>query len=99
MRRPCSILILCVLLGFGVSLAVQAEDVPETAFDESEGLPYEDTPLFSIVGSQASARLAKAKAELSCEQDIEKNSVEAGTTRDVPSSLVHESRLPIEYFQ
>jgi hypothetical protein len=66
MRRPCSILVLFVLLGFGVSLAVPAEDVPETAYDESEALPYEGTPLYSIVLPQASARIAKAKAELSC---------------------------------
>ena len=49
MRRHWSVLILFVLLGFGVSLAVPAEDVPETAYDESEALPYEGTPLFSIV--------------------------------------------------
>ena len=48
MRRRSSILILCVLLGFGVSLAVPAEDVPETAYDESEALPYESTPVVSI---------------------------------------------------
>jgi len=48
MRRPCSILVLCVLLGFCVSLAVPAEDVPETAYDESETLPYEATPQLSI---------------------------------------------------
>jgi hypothetical protein len=61
MRTLWSILVLCVLLGFGVSLAVPAEDVPETAYDESEGLPYEDTPLFSIVVSRASARIAKVE--------------------------------------
>jgi hypothetical protein len=49
MRRSCFVLVLCVLLGFGVSLAVPAEDVPETAYDESEALAYEGTPLFSIV--------------------------------------------------
>ena len=60
MRRPCSILILCVLVGFGVSLAVPAEDVPETAYDESEGLPYEGTPLFSIVVPLVAARTTQA---------------------------------------
>jgi hypothetical protein len=49
MRRPRSILVLCVVLAFGTSLAVPAEDVPETAYDESEALPYEGAPLFSIV--------------------------------------------------
>ncbi len=47
MRRRCSILVLCVLLGFGVSLVVPAEDVAETAYDESESLPYEMTPPLS----------------------------------------------------
>ena len=60
MRRPCFVLILFVLLGFGVSLAVPAEDVPETAYDESEALPYEGTPLFSIVVPLAAGRTTQA---------------------------------------
>jgi hypothetical protein len=44
MKRPCFLLILFVLLGFGASLAVPTEDLPETAYDESESLPYETTP-------------------------------------------------------
>ena len=63
MRRPCSVLILCVLLGFGVSLAVPAEDVPETPYDESETLPCEGTPLFSIAAPEA---VAAAPAVLAC---------------------------------
>jgi hypothetical protein len=61
MRRSSSILILCVLLGFGVSLAVPAEDVPETAYDESEGLPYEGTPLFSVVVPLVAARTTQSQ--------------------------------------
>jgi hypothetical protein len=61
MRRRWFILVFCVLLGFGVSLAVPAEDAPETAYDESEALLYEGTPLFSIVVPLASARIAKTK--------------------------------------
>jgi hypothetical protein len=60
MRRPCSLLILFVLLGFGVSLAVPAEDVPETAYDESEALPYEGIPLFSIVVQLTVVRTSQA---------------------------------------
>jgi hypothetical protein len=56
MRRPCFILILFVLLGFGLSLPVPAEDVPETAYDESEPLPYESTPPVSIVVRLGAAR-------------------------------------------
>ena len=44
MRKPrcilLCVLLVCVLLGFGVSLIASAEDVPDTAYDESETLPY-----------------------------------------------------------
>lgn len=41
-----------VILTLGVSLAVPPEDLPETAFDESEMLPYETTPSFvQVYGS------------------------------------------------
>jgi hypothetical protein len=73
MRRPCFVLILFVLLGFCVPLAVPAEDVTETAYDESEGLPYEATPLFSSEVPQASAWIAKA--ELRCDSLLRFNSL------------------------
>jgi hypothetical protein len=61
MRRPCSILVLCLLLGFASSPAIPAEDVPETAYDESEGLPYEGTPPFSIMVPLAAVRTTQEK--------------------------------------
>jgi len=73
MRKPCFVLIIFVLLAFGGSLGVPAEDVPETAYDESEALPYEGTPLFSSVVPQASARIAKA--ELTCDSLLRFNSL------------------------
>ncbi len=73
MRRPWSVLILFVLLAFGVSLAVSAEDVPETAYDESEAPPFRDIPLFSIVVPRASARIAKT--ELSSDFLLDLNSL------------------------
>jgi len=60
MRRPFSILVLCVLLSFGASLAAPSEDVPETAYDESEALPYEGPPLFSVVVPLVAARTTQA---------------------------------------
>jgi hypothetical protein len=60
MRMHSSILVLFVFLAFGVSLSVPTEDVRETAYDESEGLPYEGTPLFSIALSPLSARTTQA---------------------------------------
>jgi len=61
MKKPHFILVLFLLLAFGVSLAVPAEDVPETPYDESEALLYEGTPLFSLAAPQASGRMAKAE--------------------------------------
>jgi len=48
------VFLLAIILG--LSLATVPEDAPETAFDESETLPYETTPLFSIVVPQAAAQ-------------------------------------------
>lgn len=53
MRKPRSAVLFFVLLVFGLSLAVPAEDVPETAYDESGASPYLSTPLFSNLISQA----------------------------------------------
>jgi hypothetical protein len=53
MRKFRSILVLCALLDFGVSLVVPAADVSETAFDESETLPYLTTSMYSIVVPKA----------------------------------------------
>lgn len=64
MRKRRSVLVLLLLLVFGVSVVLPAEDVPETPYDESEALPYAGTPLFSIALPQPSGRTVKA--ELSC---------------------------------
>lgn len=60
MRRPESILVLFVLLAFGASLAVPAEDIPETPYDESESVPYEVTSLVSIAVALVVARITQA---------------------------------------
>jgi len=60
MKESRSALVLLLLLVFGVCLAVPAEDVPETAYDESEALQYEGTPLFSIPVPQTSSSIGKA---------------------------------------
>ncbi len=56
MRRPCSILLLCLLLACGVSVALPGGDLPETAYDESESLPCLSTPAFSLAVSMAFVR-------------------------------------------
>jgi len=56
MRRPCHILVSCVLLSLGLCLVVPAKDVPETAYDESEALPYASTSVFSVPVPNAAVR-------------------------------------------
>jgi len=56
MRKPSCALIFFVLVIFSLALAVPAEDVPETTFDESETQPYEGSSLFAIAVVQASTR-------------------------------------------
>jgi hypothetical protein len=48
MTQSRSVLVLLVALVLSVSFAVPAEDVPETAYDESESLPCESTPVVSV---------------------------------------------------
>ena len=43
-----SVFVLFVALGVSVSFAMPAEDAPETAYDESESLPCESTPVVSV---------------------------------------------------
>ncbi len=47
--------VLSLAIVLGLFLAVPVEDVPETAFDESETPAYEGTPVFSIEVPQAPA--------------------------------------------
>jgi hypothetical protein len=92
MRKPRSAFVLLLLLVFGVSLAVPAEDVPETPYDESETLPYEGTPLFSIVVPQASDRMARAKT--SCRPQLRFNSLTKRCRRR-PENNARSHRVPV----
>jgi hypothetical protein len=46
-------LVLLAAFSLSLSFAVPVEDVQETAYDESESVPYEGTPLFSTAPRQA----------------------------------------------
>ena len=48
MNGPRSVFILLAALVLGLSMALPQQDLPETAYDESESLPYEGTPLFTV---------------------------------------------------
>jgi hypothetical protein len=88
------VLAFLMLLSLGLGPSVPAEDVPETAYDESEALPFDGTPLFSIVVPQASARVTKA--EFDCGPPLRLNSFtrscacgpeNSAESRCVPDSL------------
>lgn len=48
MRNFLPFLVLLLTSMFGVSLVLPAQDILETPYDESESLPLESTPVFSI---------------------------------------------------
>lgn len=58
--KPRFVIVFLMLLSLGLSLSVPAEDIPETPYDESEALPYEAIPMFSIASQPASARTTLA---------------------------------------
>ena len=60
MREFLFTLLLAGALVFSLSLALPAEDVLDTPYDESEQPPYERTPLFSVELMQESARVPVA---------------------------------------
>jgi hypothetical protein len=59
-RRPRFAAVLLMILTLGLSLGLPAEDVLDAVYDESEALPCEGTPLFSIVRPPVAARTTQA---------------------------------------
>ena len=53
MRVLRTALVLLAAFALSLSFAVPVEDVPETSYDESEALPYESTPPFSIMEQES----------------------------------------------
>ena len=60
MRKPRFALILFVLVVLGLTLAVPAEDVLETTYDESETQPYEAIPLLCIASPLTARGMTQA---------------------------------------
>jgi hypothetical protein len=58
--KPCWVVVLLMVLTMGVSLGLPAEDVLDTAYDESEAVPCEVIPLDAISSSPLSARSTQA---------------------------------------
>jgi hypothetical protein len=95
MKRASSILVLFVLLGFGVCLAVPAEDVPETGYDESETLPYESTPLFSIVVPLGAARTTQAVTNLLDHKLVAPSPFLSARARDTEAKRSADARISL----
>jgi len=58
------VIVFLMIITLGLSLGLPAEDIPETAYDESEAPPYEAIPVFSIAVPLVAARATQAL--LSC---------------------------------
>ena len=63
--QPRFAVVLLMILTLGVSLDLPAEDVLDAVYDESEALPCEGTPSFSITLSPVGARTTQAPLSLS----------------------------------
>jgi hypothetical protein len=58
--QPRFAVVLLMILTLGMSLGLPAEDVLDAVYDESEALPCEGTPLFSITLSPVATRTTQA---------------------------------------
>jgi hypothetical protein len=54
--KPRFAIVFLMFLALGLSVGLPAADVLETTYDESEAVPYEGTPLFSIAAPAVAAR-------------------------------------------
>ena len=54
--KPRFAIVFLMFLALGLSMGLPAEDVLETTYDESETVPFEGTPLFSIAAPTAAER-------------------------------------------
>ena len=84
MRKSRSVLTLIVLLVFGFSLAVPAEDVPETAYDESETLLYLGVSPFSIV-------VPSSASPKTTQRLLSSLHLKTGVTSPLDVALVHDT--------
>lgn len=58
--KPRFVVILLMILTVGLSLGLPAEDVLDAVYDESEAVPYEVIPLFSVALRPVAVRTAEA---------------------------------------
>jgi hypothetical protein len=94
MTKPCFALVLFLLVGFCAFLAVPAEDVPETPYDESEAMPYEDTAQFSII-EETAAVTATITPSVTCRPALFFGSSDRQTGRDSNTPSRHSPSLAL----
>jgi hypothetical protein len=58
--KPSFVVVFLMLLSLSVSFGLPAEDILDAVYDESKNLPYEGSPLFSIVASPVANRRPQA---------------------------------------
>jgi len=64
MRRMRTCVVFFVLLVLALSPALPAEDVPTTAYDESEAQPYDNSPPISNLGAETASVTQTALSEI-----------------------------------
>jgi hypothetical protein len=60
MTKSLSVFVWLTALLLTMSFAFPADDAPETSYDESESLPYENTPVVSITRTETIAQAPAA---------------------------------------
>jgi hypothetical protein len=88
-------IVFLVILTLGLSFAVVPGNVPETAFDESEALPYESSPLFSIVVPQVAARITQQGVSSLHLRPVAPSLFAAARDRDTDASRSAEARVSL----
>ena len=83
-----------LMLTFCLGVSFPAEDIPETRYDESESVPYEVTPLFSVAVLPVASRTAQAPLS-SSPKTAAKIPVCSGRVHDINANrfTIHEPQL------
>lgn len=94
MKASVLTLLLLAVLVLGLSFPVAAEDDPESLYDESEQLPYENTPHLQLEALRQPLRIGQAPAKLGSLiglRSVSKSDEEAVNKETASGTLVSES--------
>lgn len=89
MTKLRSVLVLLAAFVVSVSFALPAEDVPETAYDESESLLWKSTPVFPIAVLETLAEApVRARAVAFRKHGPQRIDLRTGSSHPVSDSLI-----------